>query len=77
MRTLTLTMIILVCLSGSALAQGAATGGTKDTAPAPTMVFPVRPRDEPARPTAVPNIPHRQQRVYRLRRHYYVVRPHR
>ena len=52
----------------AALAQ-AATGGTKDTA-APTMVFPIRPRNEPPSTTAVPNIAPPQQPVVRLRRAY-------
>jgi hypothetical protein len=59
-----------VASSDAAMAQGAATGGTKDVG-SPTMVFPVRPRDEPAQSTAVPNVPQSQQRVIRLRRPYY------
>jgi hypothetical protein len=58
-----------------AMAQ-AATGGTKDTA-APTMVVPIRPRNEPAGTTAVPNGSQQQQSVVRLRRthSYRAVRP--
>jgi len=51
-----LFLIAIFCiftLPGPASAQG-----TKDPSnPAPTMVFPVRPVDEPARPTAVPTNP--------------------
>jgi hypothetical protein len=63
-------LTITFCISmfvGPASAQG-----TKDPSnPVPTMVFPIRPRDEPApRPTAVPN--HNKtfppQPVIRLRR---------
>jgi hypothetical protein len=57
-------------LSNAAMGQGAATGGTKDTG-SPTMVFPIRPRDEPPSSTAVPNVPRSQPSVVRLRRHYY------
>ena len=66
-----LTIVLGVfAFSHSALAQGAATGGTKDSG-APTMVFPIRPRDEPARPTAVPNRSHRAHPPIWLRRGYY------
>jgi len=64
-------LIILLCMIGvshEARAQGAATGGTKDVGTAPTVIF--QPRDEPSRPTAVPNNPRPQQRVIRLRRAY-------
>lgn len=64
--------MIILCLaafSDSAMAQGAATGGTKDHG-SPTMVFPIRPRDEPATPTAVPNKPRRPHPV-RFRQYYY------
>jgi hypothetical protein len=70
MRRSPLIPIILLCLVGAsneAGAQGAATGGTRDVGTAPTVVFP---RDEPSRPTAVPNAPQSQQRVIRLRRAY-------
>lgn len=56
-----LVFMIILCVaacSDSAMAQGAATGGTKDSAP-PTMVFPIRPRDEPPPLTAVPTKPYR------------------
>lgn len=53
-----LTIVLLAAaFPDAALAQGAATGGTKDTA-SPAMVFPIRPRDEPATRTAVPNRSH-------------------
>jgi hypothetical protein len=75
MRASVLVLTITVCGSGffdAALAQG-----TKDPSnPVPTMVFPIRPRDEPAasRPTAVPN--HNKafppQPTIRLRRAYRV-----
>ena len=68
-----LFLTIVLCtaaFSHSALAQGAATGGTKDR-PSPTMVFPIRPRDEPATLTAVPNKPRRPHPTVRLRQNYY------
>lgn len=81
MRWSALILAILLCSIGlpyEALTQGAGTGGTKDASPAPAMVFPIRPRDEPAGTTAVPNVPRPQQRVIRLRRAYPVrIRPHR
>lgn len=56
---LILAIVLMVAASAhGAAAQGAATGGTKDTG-APTMVFPIRPRDEPPARTAVPNRSHR------------------
>jgi hypothetical protein len=68
---LLLTIVLFTAaFSDSAAAQGATTGGTKDSA-APTMVFPIRPRDEPATVTAVPNKPHRPHPTVRLRRNYY------
>ena len=60
-----LCLMIVLCVgafSDWAMAQGAATGGTKDSG-SPTMVFPVRPPDEPAPPTAVPT------RSYRAHAH--------
>lgn len=47
----------VTAFAGAVAAQGAATGGTKDTG-SPTMVFPIRPRDEPPTLTAVPNRSH-------------------
>jgi hypothetical protein len=52
--------------TGEAWAQG-----TKDpSSPVPTMVVPIRPRNEPAPPTAVPNNSYTQQpqQPIRLRR---------
>jgi hypothetical protein len=75
MPIVVLFLTIVWCVAASTqttLAQGAATGGTKDVA-SPTMVFPIRPRDEQAAPTAVPNRAHRTQpvgrswRIYRYR----------
>jgi hypothetical protein len=76
MRASVLVLTITICGCGFfdpafdvALAQG-----TKDPSnPVPTMVFPIRPRDEPApHPTAVPN--HNKafppQPTIRLRRSY-------
>jgi hypothetical protein len=64
-----LTVVLCVVASfETALAQGAATGGTKDTG-SPTMVYPIRPREEPAPSTAVSTIPPSQKPV-RLRRNY-------
>ena len=64
-----LTIVLYVlAFSHSATAQGAATGGTNDSA-SPTMVFPIRPRDEPATVTAVPTRPHHPHTI-RLRRSY-------
>ena len=55
---LILTIVLLVAaFNGAVVAQGAATGGTKDMG-SPTMVFPIRPRDEPPALTAVPNRSH-------------------
>jgi hypothetical protein len=58
-----------VAFSDPALAQGAATGGTRDTG-SPTMVFPIRPRDGPAASTAVPNVPRAQPRIRSFRQNY-------
>jgi len=80
MRWSALGTAVLLCVIAppEAFAQGAGTGGTRDVSAAPTMVFSVRPRDEPAGTTAVPNVPRPQQRVIRLRRAYPVrIRPHR
>ncbi len=58
---LLLTIVLLVAaFKDAAYAQGAATGGVNDR-PAPTMVFPIRPRDEPPRRTAVPNRSHQHR----------------
>jgi hypothetical protein len=57
MRKSILFSTVIFCTfaaSEAAMAQ-AATGGTRDTA-APTMVFPIRPRDEPATSRPVPNV---------------------
>lgn len=64
-------MFCAVASSESQVAQ-AATGGTNDTA-VPTMVVPIRPRDEPVGSTAVPNVyrtypPASQSPNIRLRR---------
>ena len=72
--TLFLTIVLwLTAFSHSAmaqeLAQGASTGGTKDSG-SPTMVFPVRP-NEPAAPTTVRNKPRRPHPTVRLRQNYY------
>ncbi len=59
-------LVIVLCVSafaGAAAAQGAATGGTKDTG-SPAMVFPIRPRDEPPALTAVPNRSHHRMHYY-------------
>jgi hypothetical protein len=74
MRALVLFLAIVFCvasLSEAALAQGAATGGTRDTA-GPTMVFPIRPRNGPAPSTAVPTLQplYPYPPVVRLRRAY-------
>jgi hypothetical protein len=75
MPIVVLVLAIVLCVSVSipaAVAQGAATGGTKDVG-SPTMVIPIRPRDEQVAPTAVPNRAHRYQpagsswRYYRYR----------
>lgn len=68
-----MTLLGIIGASNEAAAQGAGTGGTRDVNPAPTMVFPIRPREEPSGSTAVPNIP-RQQRAIRLRQPYYYYR---
>ena len=72
-----LTIVLVVAGSvQAASAQGAATGGVNDR-PAPTMVFPIRPRNEPPARTAVPNrshqrahhFPGRSMLIYRHRNH--------
>jgi hypothetical protein len=76
MRWSLLIPVIFLCLIGvpnEAGAQGAATGGTRDMGTAPTVIFP---RDEPSRPTAVPNVSRGQQRVIRFR-HAYPIRSYR
>jgi hypothetical protein len=61
-----LSILALTCASDGALAQG-----TKDPSnPIPTMVVPIRPRDEPAGSTAVPNRSYQQPYVPRFRRIY-------
>jgi hypothetical protein len=51
-------VLFMVFLYGASVPHDAraqaATGGTKDTA-GPTMVYPIRPRDEPPGSTATPN----------------------
>jgi hypothetical protein len=77
MRTSVLVLTITVCGCSvfDAAFDVALAQGTKDPSnPVPTMVFPIRPRDEPSasRPTAVPN--HNKvfppQPTIRLRRAY-------
>jgi hypothetical protein len=72
-----MTIVLFVAaFTDVACAQGAATGGTKDMG-TPTMVFPIRPRDEPPTRTAVPNRSHhrthystgRSVLIYRYRNH--------
>jgi hypothetical protein len=54
MRAAVLVLTVTFC--GSVFFDAALAQGTKDPSnPVPTMVFPIRPRDEPTRPTAVPN----------------------
>ncbi len=66
-----LTVVLcVVAFSDAAVAQGAATGGTRD-AGSPTMVSPIRPRQEPAPSTAVPNVARGLEPVPRLRSPYY------
>jgi hypothetical protein len=64
-----LTISVVAALPSPALAQGAATGGTRDTG-GPTMVFPIRPRTEPGGSTAVPNRTPPPAPPVRLRRAY-------
>ena len=68
--------LCVVASSDAAMAQGAATGGTRDTG-SPTMVFPVGPRGEPAHSTAVPNVARPQPRVVPFRQNYYRYYPYR
>jgi hypothetical protein len=66
-----LTIVLYIAaFSQPAIAQGAATGGTNDSG-SPTMVFPIRPRDEPATVTAVPNRPRHAYPTVLQRRYYY------
>jgi hypothetical protein len=54
----TVRWIAVVLAASTAEAWGQ---GTKDPSnPVPTMVYPIRPRDEPTRPTAVPNTSYSQ-----------------
>jgi hypothetical protein len=59
MRGVLLFLTVTFCLSMAAevaFLDVALAQGTKDPSnPVPTMTFPIRPRDEPTRPTAVPN----------------------
>lgn len=71
MRASRLLLITVFCVSAGTETTWAQ--GTKDPSnPVPTMVFPIRPRDEPAPPTAVPNTSHtrQQQRTIHLQRIY-------
>lgn len=69
-------VLVMAAFATEAAAQGAATGGTRDSG-APTMVYPIRPRDEPPARTAVPNRSHyhfhnsagRSVLIYRYRNH--------
>jgi hypothetical protein len=73
MPIVALFLTIVLCVAAfphSAIAQGAATGGTNDSG-SPTMVFPIRPRHEPAAVTAVPNRVRRGYPAVRQRRYYY------
>jgi hypothetical protein len=82
MRVSGLLWITVLCLL--AWADAAWAQGTKDPSnPVPSMVFPIRPRDEPAPSTAVPNTSHsRPQRtiqlqpIYRYRHPAYRARSH-
>ena len=74
MRTFVLLLMVLYAasLSETAMAQSAGTGGTRDFGAAPQMVFPIRPRNEPAPSTAVPTVQpnNTYPPVVRLRRAY-------
>jgi hypothetical protein len=60
-----LTLVFVGCSAAS----GAAAQGTREFSnPGPTMVYPIRPRVEPARPTATPNTSGVEPVVPRLRR---------
>jgi hypothetical protein len=70
-----LFFVLIIMFGGVGVSDAVIAQGTKDPSnPVPTMIFPVRPRDEPARPTAVPNnsksFP--AQPVVRVRRAYRV-----
>ena len=54
-KSILVLAIILSAVSPESAVAQAATGGTRDTA-APPMVVPIRPRNEPAGSTAVPNV---------------------
>lgn len=66
-------VLLVAAFTDAAFAQGAATGGTKDTG-SPTMVYPIRPRDEPAASTAVPNRPHHRLHYYSMGRSVLIYR---
>jgi hypothetical protein len=69
-------LIIVMCITAlpsAVMAQGAATGGTNDRG-SPGMVYPIRPRQEAAPSTAVPNVARTQTHVPRLRQNYYYYR---
>ena len=76
MRGSALFLTVAFCVSmliEAAFVEAALAQGTKDpSTPVPSMVVPIRPRDEPTRPTAVPN--HNRtfppQPVIRMRRAY-------
>ncbi len=75
MRVLLLVLPLMsgvVAVAGGAFAQ-AGTGGTQDGPAASGMVYPIRPRDEPAVSQPVPNVYRSyppQQHIPRLRRIY-------
>lgn len=58
MRSALLVLIAFFCIAlepSQAFAQSG-TGGTKDGAAAPSMVYPIRPRAEPPASRSVPNV---------------------
>jgi hypothetical protein len=57
MRAVVLLLAMIPCaasVSETFMAQSAGTGGTRDFGAAPQMVFPIRPRNEPATSTLFP-----------------------
>lgn len=65
------TKALLITLAFAYVPADACAQGTKDPSnPVPTVVYPIRPLDEPAPPTAVPNVYRVQPVVPRLRRVY-------
>ena len=76
MRVLVLFLAIIVCvgsLSDTAMAQSAGTGGTRQYGSTPQMVFPIRPRNGPARSTAVPTVRPYPPVVVPFRQNYPVI----